>query len=300
MNYDDNITGFDSILDRTEKGSDTQQISPFDEKSERALIKYQGEISESRKENKPKLFPLILSVLLVVAAFAAVMLIVLSIDTPSVEGTVDTYAESDTEATLTGIFSAPEIYESCAKGVVSIVGQSKSSSFVYTGIVWNEEGAIVTSDAVISEDIVGRLSVICPHGQKLYVSEIRSDRESGVCVLKVAPGIFECAEADAAQSIFTGERVAVIGSPFSPDYYGSIASGEIACIGRSLGESEKTAQALIQTNIPLERISAGSPLFNGNGKLVGMITDEDGGAQEAMSFALPIEAVGRSVEKLLN
>ncbi len=96
-----------------------------------------------------------------------------------------------------------------------------------------------------------------------------------------------------------GEWVLAIGSPFGLDY--SVAGGIVSAIGRSIPtEKGENYVPFIQTDVAINPGNSGGPLFNLDGKVVGInsqIYSRSGGSI-GLSFSIPTSVALGVVEQL--
>jgi len=95
--------------------------------------------------------------------------------------------------------------------------------------------------------------------------------------------------------------VLAIGSPFGLDY--SVTAGIVSAIGRSIPTAESTNYVpFIQTDVAINPGNSGGPLFNLDGKVVGInsqIYSRSGGSI-GLSFAIPVSVANNVVKQLKN
>src|SRR5690606_10266337 len=91
-----------------------------------------------------------------------------------------------------------------------------------------------------------------------------------------------------SDSLRIGEWVVAIGSPFGLDF--SASAGIVSAMGRSIPtENQENYVPFIQTDVAINPGNSGGPLFNLDGKVVGVnsqIYTRSGGSI-GLSFAIP-------------
>jgi len=96
-----------------------------------------------------------------------------------------------------------------------------------------------------------------------------------------------------------GEPVAAIGSPFGEEQ--SLSIGVVSAIDRSIGSlTNFEISGAIQTDAAINPGNSGGPLVDGEGRVIGVnqqIKSTSGGG-EGVGFAVPIDAVKRSLDML--
>lgn len=99
--------------------------------------------------------------------------------------------------------------------------------------------------------------------------------------------------ASPSKNISKGERVFAVGNPFTDGSFGlSATAGVISTIGREMNIGENRLVSLIQTDTAVNSGNTGGGLFNGEGKLIGIVNGKIvATGVEGLGFALPIEKV---------
>ena len=122
-----------------------------------------------------------------------------------------------------------------------------------------------------------------------------------MALLKVDPAGLKLTplELGSSHSIHVGQPVAAIGSPFSEEQ--SLSVGVISAIDRNI-ESLTRFQIgnAIQTDAAINPGNSGGPLLDAGGRVIGVnaqIKSESGG-DEGVGFAIPVDAVERSLRAL--
>ena len=130
---------------------------------------------------------------------------------------------------------------------------------------------------------------------------VGEDPNADVALLKVDPqGLsltpLELGEPD---GISVGEPVAAIGSPFGERQ--SLTVGVISAVDRSIQSlTEFQIGNAIQTDAAINPGNSGGPLLDGHGRVIGInaqIKSTSGGG-EGVGFAIPVDAVRRSLREL--
>lgn len=241
----------------------------------------------------------------VVIAFA--VMITAMISTPTqVEEEVPAFKNEETEEeaknfiyvreVADGGLSTAEIYASCAESVVSIVAEGVQGSGIGSGFVISEDGYIATAEHVIRGG--ERISVILYDGEEYSAQVIGGNELTDLALLKIDAKDLRSVKMGDSSELVAGERVVAIGTPASLDFAGSVCSGEISFPNRivkvygSDGVLQKK-MTLIQTDAPVNPGNSGCPLFDSEGKVIGIVTMKLGQNFSGVGFAIPVnEALG--------
>jgi 2-alkenal reductase len=208
-------------------------------------------------------------------------------------------------------FSPAAIYAARAAGVVTIyadipgTGRSQGSGFLA-----NDDGIVLTSAHVITsagsspvaraaESVIVELA----DGERLEAEIVGWDlfADAGVVRVESPRRSLEPVPLGDSSRVAVGDPVAAIGSPFGNQ--GSLAVGVVSAVGRSLSTITSGYQLTdaIQIDAPINRGNSGGPLFDARGRVIGINAQirSDSGVAEGVGFAVPINAVRRSLEQLL-
>ena len=168
-----------------------------------------------------------------------------------------------------------------------------------SGFVISEDGFILTNHHVVNS--ADEIRVTFADRQEYVASIVGTDRRSDLALLKIeAQNLPVLALAD-DDDLRVGEWVLAIGSPFGLDY--SVAAGIVSAIGRSIPtERNETYVPFIQTDVAINPGNSGGPLFDLEGRVVGInsqIYSRTGGSI-GLSFAIPASVALNVVEQLKN
>lgn len=317
----------DSVAKRREKALLPNQASQTNQikKSEASAdgVKANRPSEQSKKEEKrASLLPLriLLSTSLLIAA-AILSLAILTGNrlvsaSPSEESEPDALTEqapSDTAeqkvvfvkpyGDADGVLTAAELYERYADAVVSILSENERASELGSGFILSEDGYIVTAYHVV-EDMT-EVSVLLSDGRQYAAVSVTGDAMTDLAVLKIDATGLSTVTLGKSSSLLTGEPVVSIGTAASAAYAGTLCTGEISYLWRTVPIYDSTTGALqkkmtlMQTNLALNPGSSGAPVFNEYGEVVGIVTMRLGGDYADMSFAIPADGALPIVSALM-
>ncbi len=163
-----------------------------------------------------------------------------------------------------------------------------------SGFIIDSGGHIITNNHVVegADEIIVRLN----DRRELVAEVVGSDPRSDIALLKVDAKDLPVVELGSADELKVGEWVMAIGSPFGFDH--SVSVGVVSAMGRSL--PSESYVPFIQTDVAINPGNSGGPLFNVDGKVVGVnsqIYSRTGGFM-GLSFAIPIEVAMNVVEQI--
>jgi serine protease Do len=166
-----------------------------------------------------------------------------------------------------------------------------------SGFIIRPDGLIVTNNHVI--DGADSVLVYLNDGTRLPATIVGADAKTDLAVLKVSaphphPSV-AFGDSDAAQ---VGDWVMAIGNPFGLG--GTVTLGIVSARNRDIQSGPY--DNYIQTDASINQGNSGGPLFDMNGKVVGIATAiiARGGASLGIGFAVPANLARPVVEQLAD
>ncbi len=156
-----------------------------------------------------------------------------------------------------------------------------------SGFIISQDGYILTNHHVVkdADEIVVKFS----DRRELLAKLIGSDARTDVAVLKVDAKDLPAVTIGEPNKLQVGEWVLAIGSPFG--FEQSVTAGIVSAKGRTLPGGNYVP--FIQTDVAINPGNSGGPLFNMEGKVVGInsqIYSRTGGFM-GLSFSIPMDVV---------
>ncbi len=200
-----------------------------------------------------------------------------------------------------GGLSWQEIYDAAISSVVSLTCTSSSSTSTGTGVIFSDQGYIVTNNHVVEG--AAAITVQLTDGRILDGTLVGADAVSDLAVLYVNADNLQAAEFGDSDALRVGDAVAAIGDPLGVEFRGTMTDGIISAINRDVTVSGRT-MTLIQTNAALNAGNSGGPLLNCYGQVVGINTMKisafaDDSGVEGLGFAIPSTTVKEVVDQLI-
>ncbi len=219
-------------------------------------------------------------------------------------------------ANTSGPLTVGEVAKNASPGVVEVVTSSMSSGgsqFPYgggnggtseaegTGFVIDTAGHIVTNEHVIQ----GASSITIKFDdQSVYrATVVGSDASTDLAVLKVnAPAsLLHPLSFGDSSVVAVGDIVVAIGDPYQLD--DTVTSGIVSAVGREITSPNETPiENAIQTDAAINHGNSGGPLFNLEGKVIGVTAQiqSSGGGNEGIGFAIPSSTVQNVTSQLIS
>ncbi len=165
-----------------------------------------------------------------------------------------------------------------------------------SGFVLSQDGFIVTNAHVVKD--ATEITVSLPDRRQFDATLIGSDVRTDLALLKVDATALPVLELGDSDDLNVGQWVLAIGSPFGFEY--TATQGIVSALSRSLPDGNYVP--FVQTDVAVNPGNSGGPLFDLDGKVVGVnsqIYSRSGGYM-GLSFAIPVNVVKTVTEQLKN
>lgn len=190
-----------------------------------------------------------------------------------------------------------DLVERLSPSVVNIAVQrpQQQARSVGSGFVIDAAGLIVTNNHVVEG--AGEIVVGFQDGRRLAATVAGRDPKTDIALLRVAPkkplAAVAFGNSDEARA---GDWVLAIGNPFGLG--GSVSAGIISARNRQL--DAELYDDFIQTDAAINRGNSGGPLFDMDGKVVGLNSAllSPSGGSIGIAFAMPSNTVKTIVAQL--
>ena len=178
-------------------------------------------------------------------------------------------------------------------GTPSVPHGSRRSYATGSGVIVRGDGYILTNDHVVEGAIGGVVTVTLFDGRE-FKGKVFPDYKSDLAIVKIDPGTAPLPVAVFADAgtVRTGQWALAVGSPF--DLQNTVTVGIISAVGRHQrisGEGQaRYYPDLIQTDAAINPGNSGGPLFNIDGKIVGINVAIESPVEGSagVGFAIPV------------
>ena len=197
--------------------------------------------------------------------------------------------------------SIQEIYQKVNPSTVTVLtGMSDGSAMVGTGVIFTEDGYILTNAHVIAGG--SECYVVLDTGENHRARLLGLDEEKDLAVIKIDATGLPAAEFGDSDALTVGDPVYAIGNPLGVELRGTLTDGIVSAINRDVYVDGVT-MTLIQTNAALNNGNSGGPLINVYGQVVGINTMKMGSSSttsvEGLGFAIPIASTAYMINDLI-
>lgn len=178
--------------------------------------------------------------------------------------------------------------------VYGIRGMEYTQSGEGSGFVISPDGLVLTNAHVVNgaDEITATLS----DGRTATAKVLGYDVDMDLALLKLTePGPWAHVELGDSEATEVGDWVLAMGNPLGLGH--TVTAGIVSAKGRVLGHRLFGDRAFIQTDAAINQGNSGGPLFDLNGRVVGINTMIIAGAN-TVGFAIPIDEVEKVIDDL--
>jgi putative serine protease PepD len=203
-----------------------------------------------------------------------------------------------------------------ASSVVSVKITTASSVGMGSGVIIDKDGDIVTNNHVValastSSSQKGTITVMLQSGV-IYKADVKgTDPTSDLAVLKMQnpPSDLTVASFGDSGKVKVGEPVMAIGNPLG--YANTTTTGVVSALDRPVASqdesgtsSDVTVTNAIQIDAAINSGNSGGPLFDGNGKVIGITssiaTSGSSTGSIGIGFAIPSNPASKVAQELIS
>jgi S1-C subfamily serine protease len=169
---------------------------------------------------------------------------------------------------------------------------------VGSGCILDSKGYIITNQHVIGNE-KDDIFVTLYGGDSIKGELIWSSNLLDLAVIKINIGGLPSAVMGDSDSLRIGERAIAIGNPLGFDFQGTLTSGVISGLNRTVEVNGIYMEDLIQTDASINSGNSGGPLMNSKGEVIGINTVKVASA-EGIGFAIPINQIKPIIDKIVK
>jgi serine protease Do len=190
--------------------------------------------------------------------------------------------------------SYADAFDALAPGVVNVTPVGAADGRIGSGFFVSADEVMTARHLVVdveSAEIRGIDGIV------RTATVVGMDARTDLALLQVvSPGDPHPASLGSSESVRVGDSVLAIGNPFGLSH--SLSVGVVAQLARRLGRlSDGPRVNFIQLSIPLNPGNSGGPVFDLQGRVVGVLAGTHAQGQ-AIAFAVPVEVLRSSLAAL--
>jgi serine protease Do len=164
-----------------------------------------------------------------------------------------------------------------------------------SGFFLTAEGLVATNAHVVED--ARRIAVVLPDGRQVAARVVGADPATDLAVLRVeAPGPFRAVRWGNPDSLSPGAWVIAVGNPYGLG--GSVSVGILSARGREIGSGP--FDDYLQTDAAINRGNSGGPMFDVEGRVIGVNTAilSPTGGSVGIGFAISATVARPALEAL--
>lgn len=203
------------------------------------------------------------------------------------------------------------VYEKCSDAVVNISTKVISYSWFYepyptdggsgSGSIIDKRGYVVTNRHVIKDAY--KIYISLSDGTQYEGTLVGEDAQTDLAVVKFTPPenieLTTIGFSDSSK-LRVGQKVIAIGNPFGFDR--TMTTGIISSLGRPIQSDNTIFRDMIQTDTAINPGNSGGPLFDTQGRMIGINTMiySTSGSSAGVGFAIPVNTAKRIVSDIMK
>jgi serine protease Do len=173
--------------------------------------------------------------------------------------------------------------------------QGQTPVSVGSGVIFNANGWILTNHHVVADP--GALTVQLADGRSFPATVYGTDTLTDLAIVKIAATGLPTATLGDSSTLQVGQTAIAVGDPLG-QYPGTVTTGVVSGIDRSISDTTSRLDDLIQTDAAINPGNSGGPLVDSTGAVIGIDTAIAGSAQ-GIGFAIPINVARPLTEQAL-
>jgi serine protease Do len=179
-----------------------------------------------------------------------------------------------------------------------VIGQPQEG--VGSGVIFDEEGFILTNDHVIQD--ATEISVVLPDGRTFEGTVIGRSPERDLAIVEIdTDDELPVARLGDMDDVRVGQTVVAIGNALGLPGGPTVTSGVVSALGRTIpaGQGQPPMENLIQTDAAINLGNSGGPLIDLDGNVIGINTARIRQA-EGIGFAVSVDTARRFIAQVIE
>jgi serine protease Do len=183
----------------------------------------------------------------------------------------------------------------------SMFGQLAEGESEGSGIIYSEDGYIITNYHVIEEAVESSsaaVKITLSNDEEYEAEIVGTDDVTDLALLKIDAKGLTPATFGKSSELEVGELAVAIGNPLGQEFAGSVTVGYISALNRTITSDGRTYN-VIQTDAAINPGNSGGALVNSKGEVIGINTAKvNDTSVEGLGFAIPSEEALKIIEEL--
>lgn len=183
-------------------------------------------------------------------------------------------------------------------------GYSTETEGEGSGIIYSQDGYIVTNYHVIEAAISDEKAKVevALEGSEEWIAAtlVGYDKVTDLAVIKIDKTGLQAVEFGKSSDLKVGDIAVAIGNPLGQDFAGTVTSGIISALNRTITTDGRTYK-LIQTDAAINSGNSGGALANSKGEVIGINTVKVvATGVEGIGFAIPSDEAVPIIKELIE
>ena len=170
-----------------------------------------------------------------------------------------------------------------------------------SGFLIDADGRVLTNHHVVAGERgeAQEVQVVLPDQTRYRAQILTTDEASDLALIKIAPRKkLPFLKLGDSEKLQVGQKVLAIGNPFGLN--GTLTTGIISALGRTIEDSNKRLEDMVQTDAAINPGNSGGPLLDSHGRVIGINTAIVGPTNLGIGFAIPVNRIKLIVGDLLR
>jgi S1-C subfamily serine protease len=159
-----------------------------------------------------------------------------------------------------------------------------------SGFLIDADGRVLTNHHVVAGERgeAQEVQVVLPDQTRYRAQILTTDEASDLALIKIAPRKkLPFLKLGDSEKLQVGQKVLAIGNPFGLN--GTLTTGIISALGRTIEDSNKRLEDMVQTDAAINPGNSGGPLLDSSSNVIGINTAIYGpGGNIGIGFAIPV------------
>jgi len=186
-------------------------------------------------------------------------------------------------------------FEKFFKNMPKNMPKKKRESALGSGFFISHDGYILTNNHVVAR--ADKIEVILFNGKKYKAKVVGNDKMTDLALLKIDIENHDYAEFGDSDELEVGDWVLAIGNPLGLDH--SVTSGIISAKERGVFGNSVAYGQFLQTDAAINPGNSGGPLYNMDGKVIG-INAAIVASGQGLGFAIPSNLAKKTFKQLMK
>lgn len=197
-------------------------------------------------------------------------------------------------------------WERVSTAVINSVVAIRAGDAGGSGVIVSAEGDVITNNHVVAEANGDTMQVTLSDGRIYDATLVGADVATDLAVVRITnpPADLSSAVMGDSSSVVVGQQVMAVGNPMGMQ--STVTTGVVSAVNRPMGEADRVVNT-IQVDASVNPGNSGGPLFDGQGKMIGInssivtfATSSGQGGSIGLAFAIPVNLVQDISSQLIN